>query len=136
MKRCICFLVLALFLVGSMAYGAELKDQKYTIVNTTGTSKATTISTSIIQPNISRIIKVTVTSALPAGFTSTENVVGIYDCASVGATLNSALEGEVESASAATVEINYEGRPLKVYNGLSVVQGAYTVITVVFENHL
>ena len=136
MKKFAFLLVLALLLASVMpAYAVAPSDNKYVITNTTAISQATAVSTSIIAPNIARILKVTVTSALPKGATSTETVVGVYDATSSGAALNSALEGEVEGTTAATVEIKYE-RPLKVYNGITIIQGAYTVVVIEWEEHL
>jgi len=135
MKR-ISLLVLALLFVSQLAYASawDLNDNKHIIVNNAATGKTTFVSTDIIQPKVSRILYFTVTgckSNLPAP----EVYAGLYDCTTAAGTLVSVLEGEVESPTDSTATLEYK-RPLKIYNGVTILQGPYTTVTIEWEDHL
>lgn len=134
MIRKFIFVVLALVLMSQVVSAApwDLNDEKRVIVNTTGVGITTFIPTTIIRPNKDRVFKITVSSALPAGFTSTENFAALYDCTTAAGTLISALEGEIESSSAANVDLEWK-RPLRIFNGVTILQGAYTVVLIEWE---
>jgi len=71
-------------------------------------------------------------AGIPIGSTSREVVCSIYDAASIGAATNKTLEGELESNDADTVFKAFD-RPMKLVNGLVIVQGAWTVVTIEYE---
>lgn len=112
--------------------------EKIVLVNTGTTSQATAIATSAsgdsvyIAPGKHRIVKMVVSNIAPGA--STEVVAGLYDAASVGAATNTAIEGEIESNSQDSVTLEYS-RPLKLVNGLTVIQGAYTSVLIEYERY-
>ena len=131
MKKSI-FIVLALILMSQLAFADnpwELNDQKYVIANDASSGKTTHISTSIIRPDKDRVLKVTV---CPTDRRS-DAFVGIYDCTTAAGTLVSALEGEFEAKRDAGSESYEYKRPLRIFNGVTILQGPYTTVTLEWE---
>jgi len=127
-------IVLALLASAIPAWAAFPSDSKYVITNTSPRSQVTKISTDIITPGQCRILRVTVGVAFTPGFicTSTESVAGLYDTQTTGGALNNCLEGEIESNDSDSVSYTY-ARPLNLANGVTIIQGAYTVVTIEYE---
>jgi len=112
--------------------------EKLILLNTdTGLGMKTAIPTSAsgdrvyIQPGKHRIIQVVVTNLAAL---HTENVVAIYDASGVGTAGNKQCEGEIESADEDTIKMKW-ARPLKLVNGLVVIQGSGTSVTIEFEKY-
>ena len=126
-------IVLALLASAIPAWAGHPDDLKYTIINTTGTTQVTAISTNIIKPGIHRILKFDVCSAPPLSAV-TETVAALYDAAAATGVHTGWLEGEIEGAgsSPATVEKKYI-RPLNLKNGAVIMQGAWTIVSIEYE---
>lgn len=136
MIRKIILLVLALILTSQMAYASawDLSDNKYTITNAASTGKTTHVGTTIMIPKRCRILYFEVTGC-KANQVGPEVYAGLYDCTDAAGTLVSALEGEVESATDSTAKKEYV-HPLKIYNGVTILQGPYTTVSIEYEEVL
>lgn len=139
MKKLLCFIACAAILLSaSLAYGAyastDLHDTKYTIVNTAATAKTTVIPSSLIGGDSQyELLKVDIGTAISgAAGTTGEAVVGIYDATGMLGANNAALECEIESTDNDTLSKTWI-RPLKIYNGVVIVQGAYSVATIEYQ---
>ena len=138
MKKLLLILIVPLLLMGlsTLAFAADtyqLSDQKYAIANTSATTKVTYIPTTVIRDRgRDRVFKVTVNSILGAGLTHTEGIVAVYDCTSAAYLLASSMEGEIESNDSDSVSLEYK-RPLTIYNGVAIAQGAFTTVLVEWE---
>jgi len=138
MKRFVILIVLALVLMVSTQVFAEtqLGDNKYVITNTGHTSQVTVIPTTTIVPATDRIISFSVTTAnLPKGSSAVEAIAALYDASSLKYALNTALEGEIESNDSDTIIKTY-ARPLRIFNAVTIIQGAHTVVEIEWERHL
>jgi len=130
------FAIVALLVAFSgTAEAAALRDTKYTIDNSSGTSSLTTlVPIALIIPNKSRIVSVIVTPTSPGTGAHYENIVAVYDASSIAGLIETkAMEGEVERNDADSGEIEWK-RPLKIYNGCVIAQGAKTVVNIEFED--
>ena len=143
MKRYLVVILALAFLLGPtvMAFADSpwtLADEKYTIVNTTSATKVTTLPTTVFRAGKDRVFRLSVTNSglAPTAATYSDNFAAIYDCAALGSTssfaLVSSLEGEIEASGDETVNLEWK-RPLKIYNGVTILQGAYTTVTVEWE---
>lgn len=140
MKRIFCFVAIALFAIGLVAPAFAdspwlLDDTKTVIVNDGYTTQVTAISIARIRPGKDRAMKVTVTSkGGRLGSTSTECVAAIYDCTSGTsvASMNTVLEGEVETDGTSTGVMEWI-RGLRIFNGVTILQGANTVVTIEWQ---
>jgi len=136
-KLLVSFIAIAFVLVGINAFAdtADLNNQKYLIINDAGDKADFTIPTTLCIPGKSRIIKVTVS---PTGTSAQSEVyVALYDASSLTvASLNKVCEGEVEANDEHdTAYLQYTARGLKIANGCTIVQGAYTAVLVEWENY-
>lgn len=131
-KILLSLMIVALLVVyaGSVQAAAP-SDKKYVIVNDTATKATKSISTSIIRPGKDRILRFEVTDITAAGG-GTEVVAALYDCTTAGGTSNQVLEGEKESDDSDSVEEIYI-RPLRIANGVTIVQGAHTIVLIEWE---
>jgi len=129
-KFALVVLVLALaFGLTSVADAVELSDQKYVIANNASSGKTSFISTSLIRPGKDGILKVVVT----ATDARSDCFVGLYDCTTAAAALVSVLEGEVEAKrDGGSANLEYI-RPLRIYNGVTILQGPYTIVQLEWE---
>ncbi len=139
MKKIFCFMLCATLLLGFAvsAFGAytstDLYDTKLTITNAAATVKMTVVPTSLVGTDATyELLKVDVGQCINHTGTSAEAVVGIYDAADASYWSNAFLECELESNDDTTATKTWI-RPLKIYNGLLIVQGAYSVVTVEYQ---
>ena len=104
-------------------------------------SLSTTTYADYIEPGKHRILSIEVTGTpapasgtlgIPPGSTATEAVCSIYDSSTIGGATNRWIEGELESTDSDTVKKTYT-RPLDLVNGVVVVQGAWTVVSIEYE---
>ncbi len=133
-KILLSLMIVALLVVyAGPVQAAAPSDRKYVIVNETTTSKVTCIPTSLIRPGKDRVLRFEVSSLTPyLGSASTEVIAALYDCTTAGSAINKVLEGEKESNDSDTVEERYI-RPLRIANGVTMIQGARTVVLVEWE---
>ena len=132
-KILLSLMIVALLVVWAGPVQAAAPSPKvYVITNTTTTVQSTSIPTSIIRPGKDRVLRFKVTSALVTPSTAVEAVAALYDSATTGGALATVLEGEVESNDSDSVEEVYS-RALRIANGVTIVQGAHTVVTVEWE---
>ena len=136
MKKLILGLVVALVLMGAVAHAADnqqLTDYKYMIVNNAEGTLVTPIPTAVIDPAKHRILCFEVGFVMgSSGSTNTESVACLYDATSAGMATNKVAEGEIESNDADTVTKTYK-RPLNLMNGVTMMQGSYTVVMIEWE---
>ena len=112
----------------------QLNNQKYFITNNSATSIATIVSTDIIPASgEAGITRLEVTPILPSGATTGCNFVSIYDSNDLWGTSAGWMEGEIEAAASVGTLTKTYTRPLKITNGVVIVQGAYTVASVEWE---
>jgi len=105
-------------------------DTKYLITNTTGAAKISTVPSTLISGDGKYVLlAVTVGPTNGGTGTSAEALVGIYDSSTILGASNGNLECEIESYNEETTTMQWV-RPLKIYNGVTVVQGAYSVVTI------
>ena len=140
MKKLFCFVAIALLVAGlsTSAFAAsastDLHDTKYTIVNNSATATATTIASGIIGGGSQyELLSVEVTQYL-AGHTGTtgEALVAVYDSALPITSIGAFVECELESNDDTSVSKEWV-RPLKIYNGVTIMQGAYSVVTIEYQ---
>ena len=141
MKKMLSFVAIALLVMGlaTSAFGAyastDCYDTKYTIVNTAAVAKTSVVPTSLIKDNAEfELLKVDVCTAISgAAGTTGEAVVGIYDASAPQYANNASLECELEASSTQETASKSWVRPLKIYNGVVVVQGAYSVVSIEYQ---
>ncbi len=135
MKRLLILFVVALFVMFCVpAQAATLADKKYTIDNSTGTGSLTTlIPITLLRPGKDRIVRITCTPQSTGAGAHYENIVAIYDSASISGLIGTkAMEGEVERSDDTTSELSWD-RGLAIYNGGVIAQGAKTIVNVEWE---
>ena len=138
-KLYVSFIAIALLITGLLASSAyasawDLSDKKYVITNAATTKLTTSVGTTIMIPKRCRILYFEVTGC-KANQVGPEVYAGLYDCTSAAGTLVSALEGEIESATDSTAKKEY-AHPLRIYNGVTIIQGPYTVVSIEYEEVL
>lgn len=140
MKKFISFVAIALLVMGlaTTAFGAyastDLFDTKYTITNQTAKTVATIVPSSLISGDGSyQILSMDVGLASGQTGTSAEIVAGLYDGTTLLHTAVGFLECELESNAYQATASKRWIRPLKIYNGVIVVQGAYSTVTLEYQ---
>jgi len=125
------FIAIALLAaVASPCLAAFPSDTKYTITNTSAVSQITTIPSSLIGADGKfALLRVTVGRTIGHTGTSAEAVVGVFDATNPLTATNGNLECEIESNDFDTESMDWI-RPLKIYQGVTVVQGAYSVVSI------
>lgn len=138
MKKLIFGLIVALFFLGANVFAdtVDLNNNQWCITNDSGDKLVTTIPITLLVPGKCRILKITVS---PTGTSAlAECYVGIYDASSETAMQTNAAkvcEGEWEAdAEYESVTHDY-ARGLKIQNGATFIQGAYSAVTVEWERH-
>ena len=132
MKKLILLALIALFFVGAMNASAADYTKKFCIVNNTALSIRTLISSTLIVPTESRIIRFKVTAIGQPTNTSSEAVAALYDAATRVSAVATTLEGEIESNDFDSAEEKYDV-PLDIVNGTVIGQGAFTIVLVEYE---
>lgn len=136
MKKIVFLLVLALLVCSTVpAMAVVPSDNKYVIYNSGATTKVTVVPTALIKPRESRILKMTVTSVLKNGSTAVEAVAGLYDTTTGSSAIDNNMECEIESNDSDSVSYEF-ARPLRIYNGVVILQGAHTVVQLEWEESL
>jgi len=139
-KLFICLIVASFLLMGAQAFADnELTDTKYLLVNTSDEKVGTLVPISLLIPGKCRVLKVTFSNIQAdgdQGGVSSEVYGALYDCSSVGGANDKNVEGEIESDDAGSVAIDYGLRPLKIANGVVIVQGSNTAALVEWERIL
>jgi hypothetical protein len=146
MKKLLCFVAVAFLVMGlaTSAFGAyattDMFDTKYVITNTSTTLGLTTIipSTIISGDATYHLLRVTVGHA-GKGASYGEAYVGIYDATNPEHAVIGNLECELEAGSGlygAPVVEKVWTKPLKIYNGVIVVQGCSSIVQIEYERRV
>lgn len=135
MKKLFVFVAIAL-LVGGLAGSAfaldELHDTKYVSVNDSASVVCRPVPSTLIGDNGEyEILSISVSPLLTS--TSSEAVAAIYDAASLTRSVNTNLECEIEAGTVVTAMDKKWVRPLKIYNGVYIGQGAYSIVTIEYQ---
>ena len=144
----ILFSCIPAFADGQVGFSGTQYTEKWNAVNNTANAVYVVIPTSkaangraYIQPGKHRIVSLFVqgfpanatVAGIPNGSTATEGVAAIYDATSIASANNKNIEGEIEhSNQGGGVTLNYT-RPLKVKNGIVLIQGAFTTVKLEYE---
>jgi len=141
MKKMLSFVAIALLVMGLATSvfavppyaSTDCYDTKYTIVNNSTTTKVSIIPSSLIGANGTyELLKVDVSrSANPAG-TAGESLVAIYDSIVPLTSIGAFCECELESNDDDTISKTWV-RPLRIYNGVTIMQGAYSVVSIEYQ---
>ena len=135
MKKMLSFVAVALLVAGlaTSAFGAyastDCYDTKLTYVNNSANVVSLQVPSSLIKDNGEfELLKVDVGIIGATG----SGIVSIYDASSYTYANNASLECELESNDAVTRSKEWI-RPLKIYNGVTVVMGAYSIVTIEYQ---
>ena len=126
-------MIVALLLIGANVFAdtADLYDDKICLINDSGDKLATIIPITQIIPNKDWVTKITISSTGTSALS--ENYVAIYDASTIANINVKNCEGEWEAKTANESVTHDYKRPLMIYNGVGIIQGAYSSVMIEWE---
>lgn len=122
----ICVLALVMFMAAMVSADVTTLSKTYSVENDSAVETLTFVSTATIIPGIHRIVSV---SVAPTPASSQASTGAIFDATSVSQVTLANMMGELESVQSQSAN-KYFAYPKTVSNGLAVLQGPKTIVTI------